>query len=141
MPRTCVCGRPSCPGASPASRRSIGGSAGLLPPCTAEGLPTPCCRGWWGALRVTGLRAPQQVPELRPDELAQVYKAVGLGAVKYADLSQNRTSDYVFDWNKMLAMDGNTATYMQYAYARVHGIFRKGNVAPESLRANPPAVL
>jgi arginyl-tRNA synthetase len=80
-------------------------------------------------------------PELPPDELAQVAEAVGLGAVKYADLSQNRTSDYVFDWDKMLAMDGNTATYMQYAYARVHGIFRKGNVAPDALRANPPAVL
>jgi arginyl-tRNA synthetase len=80
----------------------------------------------------------QEVPELSPEELAAVYKAVGLGAVKYADLSQNRTSDYVFDWKKMLAMDGNTATYMQYAYARVHGIFRKGNVSPEGLRQNPP---
>jgi arginyl-tRNA synthetase len=83
----------------------------------------------------------EDVPELTPQELARVYAAVGLGAVKYADLSQNRTSDYIFDWAKMLAMDGNTATYMQYAYARVHGIFRKGNVSPESLRTNPPAVL
>jgi arginyl-tRNA synthetase len=83
----------------------------------------------------------QEVPDLTAEELAQVYEAVGLGAVKYADLCQNRTSDYVFDWDKMLAMDGNTATYMQYAYARVHGIFRKGNVSPESLRAQPPALL
>jgi arginyl-tRNA synthetase len=83
----------------------------------------------------------EEVPELSAAELRRVAEAVGLGAVKYADLSQNRTSDYVFDWNKMLAMDGNTATYMQYAFARVHGIFRKGNVAPEGLRANPPAVL
>jgi arginyl-tRNA synthetase len=83
----------------------------------------------------------EEVPQMSPGELAEVYKAVGLGAVKYADLSQNRTSDYVFDWNKMLAMDGNTATYMQYAYARVHGIFRKGNVSQESLRADAPAVL
>ena len=45
---------------------------------------------------------------------------------KYADLSQNRTSDYVFDYDKMLAMNGNTATYMQYAHARVRGIFIKG---------------
>jgi arginyl-tRNA synthetase len=79
--------------------------------------------------------------ELTADELRQVTEAVGIGAVKYADLSQNRTSDYVFDWDKMLAMDGNTATYMQYAYARVHGIFRKGNVSPESLRAHRPAVI
>jgi arginyl-tRNA synthetase len=82
----------------------------------------------------------EEVPEMAPAELRQVAEAVGLGAVKYADLSQNRTSDYIFDWDKMLAMDGNTATYMQYAYARVHGIFRKGNVAPEALRASPPEV-
>jgi arginyl-tRNA synthetase len=82
----------------------------------------------------------EDVPEMNPGDLAEVSEAVGIGAVKYADLSQNRTSDYVFDWNKMLAMDGNTATYMQYAYARVHGIFRKGNVSPEHLRATPPAV-
>src|SRR5205814_1919356 len=79
-------------------------------------------------------------PELEPEARARVAEVVGLGAVKYADLSQNRTSDYVFDWDKMLAMDGNTATYMQYAYARVHGIFRKGNVSPDTLRANPPAL-
>jgi arginyl-tRNA synthetase len=79
----------------------------------------------------------EELPPLSPDELRQVVEAVGVGAVKYADLSQNRTSDYAFDLDKMLAMDGNTATYMQYAYARVHGIFRKGNVSQESLRANP----
>jgi arginyl-tRNA synthetase len=83
----------------------------------------------------------EEVPQLSGEELRLVFEAVGLGAVKYADLSQNRTSDYVFDWDKMLAMEGNTATYMQYAYARVHGIFRKGNVALEQLRQNPPAVL
>jgi arginyl-tRNA synthetase len=51
---------------------------------------------------------------------------VGIGALKYADLSQSRTSDYEFDYDKMLAMNGNTATYMQYAHARVRGIFIKG---------------
>ena len=65
----------------------------------------------------------------------------GLGAVKYADLSQNRTSDYIFDWDKMLAMDGNTATYMQYAYARNRSIFRKGDVDVTPLQKEPPAVL
>jgi arginyl-tRNA synthetase len=74
------------------------------------------------------------VPQLGAEELSQVYKAVGLGAVKYADLSQNRTSDYLFDWEKMLAMDGNTATYMQYVYARIRSIFRKGQVEPEGFR-------
>jgi arginyl-tRNA synthetase len=83
----------------------------------------------------------ESVPELGPDERRQVAEAVGLGAVKYADLSQNRTSDYVFSWDKMLAMDGNTATYMQYAYARVKSVFRKGQEDPAALRAQPPAVV
>src|SRR5204862_6683919 len=65
----------------------------------------------------------------------------GLGAIKYADLSQNRTSDYVFDWAKMLAMDGNTATYMQYAYTRTRGIFRKAGTEATPLRTSPPPVL
>jgi arginyl-tRNA synthetase len=77
-------------------------------------------------------------PELPPAERTKVAEAVGLGAVKYADLAQNRTSDYVFSWKKMLAMDGNTAAYMQYAYVRVRGIFRKGNEDPTALRFNPP---
>ena len=55
------------------------------------------------------------------------YRAVGIGAVKYADLCQNRASDYVFSWDKMLSLDGNTAPYMQYAYARIRSIFRKGH--------------
>jgi arginyl-tRNA synthetase len=77
-------------------------------------------------------------PQLSEEERQQVAEAVGIGAVKYADLSQNRTSDYVFSWDKMLAMNGNTATYMQYAYARVRSIFRKGNADPATLRVDPP---
>jgi arginyl-tRNA synthetase len=65
-------------------------------------------------------------PELSTEERQRIAEAVGIGALKYADLSQNRTSDYVFDYDKMLAMTGNTATYMQYAHARVRGIFIKG---------------
>jgi arginyl-tRNA synthetase len=80
----------------------------------------------------------EEVPELSPDEYRQVVEAVGLGAVKYADLSQNRESDYVFGWDKMLAMEGNTATYMQYAYARNRAIFRKGDEDPSALRRQPP---
>jgi arginyl-tRNA synthetase len=64
-------------------------------------------------------------PELSPDEKDKIARAVGIGAVKYADYSNNRTSDYVFSFDKMLAMDGNTAPYMQYAYARIKSIERK----------------
>jgi arginyl-tRNA synthetase len=81
----------------------------------------------------------EEVPELSDAEKRTIAEVVGLGAVKYADLSQNRTSDYVFNWDKMLAMDGNTATYMQYAYARIRSIFRKGGEDPAALRAGPPA--
>lgn len=59
-------------------------------------------------------------------EIRDVAEAVGIGAVKYADLSQNRQSDYVFNWDRMLAMEGNTAPYMMYAYARIRSIYRKG---------------
>ena len=69
---------------------------------------------------------------------ATLNEVVGLGAVKYADLSQNRETDYVFDWDKMLAMNGNTATYMQYAYARNRSIFREGDEDPEPFRTQPP---
>jgi arginyl-tRNA synthetase len=80
----------------------------------------------------------EEVPELDPAERAHIAEVVGLGAVKYADLSQNRTTDYVFSWDKMLAMDGNTATYMQYVYARIRSIFRKGGENEQALRQNPP---
>ena len=64
-------------------------------------------------------------PELSPEQKDKIAGAVGIGAVKYADYSNNRTSDYVFSFDKMLAMDGNTAPYMQYAYARIKSIERK----------------
>jgi arginyl-tRNA synthetase len=64
-------------------------------------------------------------PDLPVDEKDRIAEAVGIGAVKYADYSNNRTSDYVFSFDKMLAMDGNTAPYMQYAYARIRSIERK----------------
>lgn len=63
-----------------------------------------------------------------PEFIAHVAQVIGLGAVKYADLSQNRTSNYVFSYDKMLALQGNTAPYMVYAYVRVQGISRKGNI-------------
>ncbi len=76
-------------------------------------------------------------PHLTADEQARVARVVGIGAVKYADLSKNRTSDYVFDWQAMLSFDGNTAPYLQYAYARIQSLFRRGGVDPESLLGTP----
>jgi arginyl-tRNA synthetase len=63
-----------------------------------------------------------ELPETQRREIARV---IGLGAVKYADLLPNRQSDYIFSWDKMLALQGNTAPYLQYAYARIRSIFRK----------------
>ena len=71
---------------------------------------------------------------LRRTSAAQVAERIGIGAIKYADLSQNRTSDYVFSYDKMLAMNGNTATYMQYSYARVRSIFAKAGVDESAIR-------
>ena len=67
-------------------------------------------------------------------ELRETARRIGIGAIVYADLSQNRESDYVFSYDKMLAMTGNTATYMQYAFARVRSIFAKGNIDATQLR-------
>ncbi|MBV8126562.1 MAG: arginine--tRNA ligase [Planctomycetaceae bacterium] len=80
-------------------------------------------------------------PDLDQEARARVAEVVGLGAIKYADLSQNRLSDYVFDWQKMLAMNGNTATYLQYAYARIQSIFSKGEIDPRTLRKQPPELV
>ena len=70
----------------------------------------------------------QKNPDLPSDQKKEIAHAVGIGAVKYADLSNNLVSDYVFGWDKMLAMEGNTAPYLQYAYARIRSIFRKGGI-------------
>ncbi|KAB8307916.1 arginine--tRNA ligase [Erwinia endophytica] len=67
-------------------------------------------------------------PEMPADELQRLANIVGIGAVKYADLSKNRTTDYIFDWDNMLAFEGNTAPYMQYAYTRVLSVFRKAGI-------------
>jgi arginyl-tRNA synthetase len=81
-----------------------------------------------------------KVYEASDAEKQDIAEAVGVGAVKYADLSQHRTTDYVFDIDKMTATEGNTAAYMQYAYARCRNIFREGEVDEARFRANPPAV-
>lgn len=85
-------------------------------------------------------RAEQSIDDKNPDllgkEREEVARAVGIGAVKYADLSTERTKDYVFDWEKMLSFEGNTAPYLQYAYARISSIFRNWGGDRESLTTN-----
>jgi len=82
-------------------------------------------------------RAAQLIAEKDPDLDAktrqEVARKVGIGAVKYADLSKNRTSDYIFNWDSMLSFEGNTAPYLQYAYSRIQSIFRKAGVEPQQL--------
>ncbi|EFV4425447.1 arginine--tRNA ligase [Salmonella enterica] len=76
-------------------------------------------------------------PDMPADELEKLANAVGIGAVKYADLSKNRTTDYIFDWDNMLAFEGNTAPYMQYAYTRVLSVFRKAEIDEQTLASAP----
>ncbi|MEU4665947.1 arginine--tRNA ligase [Micromonospora chalcea] len=78
--------------------------------------------------RATAL-ARERNPELGEAEAAEVGRAVGIGAIKYADLSGDRHKDYVLDWERMLSLDGNTAPYLQYAYSRVRSIFRRAGAA------------
>ncbi|WP_239364290.1 arginine--tRNA ligase [Snodgrassella communis] len=75
-------------------------------------------------------------PDLSPAEIAHIGHAVGIGAVKYADLSKNRTSDYIFDWDSMLSFEGNTAPYLQYAYTRVQSVFRKAETWDKNSEIN-----
>ncbi|MHC2068577.1 arginine--tRNA ligase [Bremerella sp. T1] len=79
---------------------------------------------------------------LSADDQKEISEIVGIASLKYGDLSQNRESDYKFSYDKMLALNGNTSTYMQYAYARVQSIFRKGGVNIDALRTSgAPIVL
>ena len=77
--------------------------------------------------------APKPVKEGAPKEEAdKIAETVGVAALRYADLSQNRTNDYLFSWDKLLAFDGNTAPYLLYAVARMHSIFRKLKTSPDA---------
>jgi arginyl-tRNA synthetase len=82
----------------------------------------------------------QKNPELPEEKKARIAAAVGIGAVKYADYSNNRDSDYIFSFDKMLAMDGNTAPYMQYAYARIKSIERKAQSQDLDVQAELSAI-
>ncbi len=79
-------------------------------------------------------------PNMPADELEALAKSVGIGAVKYADLSKSRTTDYIFDWDNMLAFEGNTAPYMQYAYTRVLSVFRKAEIDEAELLKAPVVI-
>jgi arginyl-tRNA synthetase len=79
-------------------------------------------------------------PSLSIAEREDVARAVGVGAVKYADLSTDRVKDYVFDWDRMLSFEGNTSPYLQYAHARICSIFRRAEVSRESVRNVAPIV-
>lgn len=74
-------------------------------------------------------------PELDEADRREIARVVGIGAVKYADLSKHRNSDYVFAWDSMLSFDGNTAPYLQYAYSRVQSLFRRAQVDPTGFDA------
>jgi arginyl-tRNA synthetase len=89
-------------------------------------------------------RANKAITEKNPDmadaQREQVARMIGIGAVKYSDLSSDRVKDYVFDWDRMLSFEGNTAPYLQYAHARICSIFRRAGVERESVRDVVPAL-
>jgi arginyl-tRNA synthetase len=81
------------------------------------------------ACRRAGEIVGEKNPDLSENEKIDIARKIGIGAVKYAELSQYRMTDYIFSWNKMLALQGNTAPYLQNAYVRIRSIFRKADVA------------
>ena len=82
----------------------------------------------------------ERSPELSPDEQSALGHLLGIGSLKYAELSSDRIKDYVFDWDRMLAFDGNTAPYLQYAHARICSIFRRAGIERGSVRATVPTL-
>ncbi|HZC25566.1 MAG TPA: arginine--tRNA ligase, partial [Actinopolymorphaceae bacterium] len=76
----------------------------------------------------------EKSPHLQEDERGAVARAVGIGAIKYADLSSDRIKDYVFDLDQMVSFEGNTAPYLQYAHARIQSVFRRGEIDPANLK-------
>ncbi len=94
------------------------------------------------AIERAGTVKAERGAELSPEKRAAVNRAVGIGAVKYADLRQDRLTDYVFDWDRMISFEGNTGPYLQMQYTRIASIYRRGEVTPAQVRAaNPPLLL
>ena len=96
---------------------------------------------WLNYLDEAVSRASDLIAEKNPDydeeRLKEIAEKVGIGAVKFADLSKNRTSDYIFNWKTMLSFEGATAPYLQYAYSRIQSIFTKAGVASsDAVKAN-----
>ena len=81
----------------------------------------------------------QEGLDVEPQRMTELARTVGIGAVKYADLSQNRLSDYRFDWDKLISMRGNSGPYLQYAHARTCSIFRKGEIDADQLASSKQA--
>lgn len=77
-------------------------------------------------------------PSMSEADRADVARMIGIGAVKYSDLSSDRVKDYIFDWDRMLSFDGNTAPYLQYAHARICSIFRRADINRASVRTSTP---
>jgi arginyl-tRNA synthetase len=86
------------------------------------------------------IRAKEVIKEKNPDysdqQLNEIATKVGIGAVKFADLSKNRTSDYIFNWKTMLSFEGATAPYLQYAYSRIQSIFNKAQIEQTNFNAD-----
>jgi arginyl-tRNA synthetase len=87
------------------------------------------------ALERAAVAVDEKNPNLTHDERSEVVHTIGIGAVKYAELSTDRVKDYVFDWDRMLSFDGNTGPYLQYAHARICSIFRRAGVDRASVRS------
>jgi arginyl-tRNA synthetase len=82
----------------------------------------------------------ERTPDLSADEIDELGRQIGIGALKYAELSSDRIKDYVFDWDRMLAFEGNTAPYLQYAHARICSIFRRGGIDRVTVRDVVPII-
>ena len=87
------------------------------------------------AIASAGAAIAEKNPDIGPEERLVVANMVGIGALKYADLSTERIKDYVFDWDRMLAFEGNTGPYLQYAHARICSIFRRAGIDRASVRS------
>ena len=93
------------------------------------------------SLERAGKVVAERAAELSPEKRAHVNFAVGIGAIKYFDLKQERTTDYVFSFDRMLSFEGNTGPYLQMQYTRVRSLFRKGSTTPEAVWAANPALI
>lgn len=92
------------------------------------------------AVERAALAVQERNPQLDSSTQHHIARQVGIGAVKYADLSTDRIKDYMFDWDRMLSFDGNTSPYLQYAHARICSIFRKANIERLSVRTAKPTI-